>query len=196
MKKILWSLVAALVLSALCSACDSGGDDEEDPGDFYVTFKLDGTSYTLYKGLLKSMDGTALSGEACGFVNDEEINVYGLASPFDPTSGAKYEEDYFTLDLEAITEEDSDEAVVATIDGVPYGFDEAGGVVGGVDYTFDDEYGTFTLTISKIGEVGETMEGTFSGTLIVDEDEDEDEDEGGAVTTVSVTDGAFKVIRN
>lgn len=162
-KKI--SKIVCLSLCLIFSACfwsDESGND-----NYFVKFNLNGTDYEYNSGVSKDSDGRDYSGDASGFkVTDEGVyaGIMIIGTPY-------------SVDLNE-TFDDACVLVIADNDGTYTGGQPCRIKIDGI-FVWRNDYGT-TVSISKIGTIGDTIIGTFSGT-----------DSYGNV----VTDGEFRVKR-
>jgi len=209
--KLKVALLASMALGFFfLAACDisgdSGSDDAEgtedpapttptdpaptDPAptsdEYYVSFKLDGQTYTFTYGLNHSMDRRALSGDACAIL-EPGLGVYilGTGQACDLEAGevpAGVEVAYFGIPMDPpATGSYVPAAVFFTISGSEFF---------SVDVDDDGEPDDFQVTVTAAGAVDGVIEGTFSGTVGLDANEDEMYE-----VTKTVSEGHFRVYR-
>jgi hypothetical protein len=171
MKKLLFILfcVAIVATVGLLVSCTSGG------AAYYVRFKADGQSYEFSKGF-NDVGG----GDASAFLitGDSFLVIIGTT-------------DDFSSDIVGDSNSEVDNAFFVVIRGTTVGtYDDIGETgdfeigyiaINGVLY----EPSAISITISVINEVGGTIEGTFTATLVP---------EGGG-DSVEITEGEFKLYR-
>jgi len=165
---IAFSVVVVVTVGVLFS-CTSDG------AAYYVRFKADGQSYELSKGFNDVGNGDA---SAFLITGDSFLVIIGTT-------------DDFSSDIVGDSESDVDNAFFVVIRGTTVGtYDDIGETgdfeigyiaINGVLY----EPSAISITISVINEVGSTIEGTFTATLVP---------EGGGDPVV-ITDGEFKLYR-
>ena len=161
--------VAVGVTVGVLFSCTSDG------AAYYVRFKADGQSYEFSKGF-NDVGG----GDASAFIITEDSFLVIVGTTDD-----------FSSDIVGDEESDVDNAVFVVIRGTTVGtYDEVGDTgdfetgyiaINGVLY----EPSAISITISVINEVGGTIEGTFTATIVPEVGGD----------SVEITDGEFKLYR-
>jgi hypothetical protein len=172
MKRYLVFVLCALCFGVFSIGCDSSTSlkDDSESSNYYISFKVDGEDvlfdYT-YAG-------------AWEFWADEEHTIWYQETEFTGSSTA-YPDGFIDMYIHGITPgtytTDRESIIDPNGDFMIYlAFDEVDG-----DYqTLSSE-----VILTKVGEIGDTIEGTFTATMV----------RLDGVTEAEITDGKFKCIR-
>jgi len=159
MKKICFRFLILIALLSLLAGCEEGG------GAYYVSFEADGVPVTLTEG---AVPGGTTYEQATGYFSKSSFTIW------------------------ASEEGNSNHVIKLRFAGLTTGtyVDPNCGCVYYTDYP-DTYYASdfylahdLTITVTELGEVGDVISGTFSGTL-----------EDDADTEMIITNGEFRVLR-